>query len=93
MSPRSVFYSILAVLTGFALITSVNWAGNKAGEEPMFSLERRLDELTVESETIKGSFDQNIVQSFSEWEIIFESLALNLIIAFGVYFIAKRRFQ
>ncbi|MBS7619712.1 hypothetical protein KEJ21_03600 [Candidatus Bathyarchaeota archaeon] len=93
MSPRSVLYSILAVLTGFALITSVNWVGNKAGEQPTFSLERRLDELTVESDMIKDSFDQNTMQSFSEWEIIFESLALNLIIAFGVYFIAKRRFQ
>jgi len=93
MSLRSVVYSVLAVLTGFALITSINWAGNKSGEQAMFSLGHRVDELTVENDAIKDSFDQNTVQSFSEWGIIFESLALNLIIALGIYFLARRRFQ
>lgn len=93
MSLKPILYSIIAVLIGFAIITSVNWAEYKSGEQPMFSLKRQLDELTAENDTLKGSFDQKMPQSFSEWGIVFESLTLNLIIAFGVYYIARRRLQ
>ncbi|MGQ9679798.1 MAG: hypothetical protein ACUVV4_03415 [Candidatus Bathyarchaeia archaeon] len=91
MGLKPVFYSIVAVFIGFIIVTSINLAGHGSREKLTNSLGQQLDELTVEGGDLKGLFDQEIPQTYSEWSIVLESLALNLIIAFGIYFLAKRR--
>lgn len=91
MHLKPVFYSIVAVFIGFIIVTTINLAGHESREKLTNSLGQQLDELTVEGGELKGLFDQEVPRTYSEWSIVLESLALNLIIAFGIYLLAKRR--